>query len=71
MRNDDSDLLDRVVKRLIAIKSTLGRRVYRDAAKRALGGIARAALAEGERRAATRGSLSPAASETQSILQDE
>lgn len=54
MRNDDADLLDRVVERLVAIRMRLGRHVYRDAGRRALSGIARAALAEGERRARRR-----------------
>jgi hypothetical protein len=48
---DDADLLDLVAERLVAVRLRLGRHVYRDAARRALAGIARAALAEGERRA--------------------
>jgi hypothetical protein len=52
MHNDDADLLDCVVERLVAIKFRLGGHVYRDAAQRALTAIARAALAEGERIAA-------------------
>ncbi|MGD0641269.1 MAG: hypothetical protein ABSC22_11025 [Roseiarcus sp.] len=52
MRNDDADLLDCVIERLVAIRTRLGRHVFRDAGRRALSGIARAALAEGERRAA-------------------
>lgn len=49
MQTDDADLLDRVIERLVAIKWRLGEHVYRDAARRALSGIGRAAMAEGER----------------------
>ena len=49
MSNDDADLLDRVIERLVTIKSRLGAHVYRDAAQGALTAIARAAMAEGER----------------------
>jgi hypothetical protein len=48
------DLLLRVVERLIGIRSTLGPFVYRDAARRALLGIAVAAHVEAERRAGHR-----------------
>lgn len=51
MSDSDRDLLDRVVKRLAAIRRRLGDRVYRDAAQRALAGIGRAVLTEAERRA--------------------
>jgi hypothetical protein len=51
MRNDDDALRDRVVDRLHAIRKRLGARTFRTAAQKALVGIGRAALAEGERRA--------------------
>jgi hypothetical protein len=51
MSNDDDALRDRVVDRLHAIRTRLGSRVFRTAAHKAMVGIGRAALAEGERRA--------------------
>jgi hypothetical protein len=51
MSDSDRDLLDRVVKRLAAIRRRLGDRAFRDAVQRALAGIGRAALTEAERRA--------------------
>ena len=52
MPNDDDHLQNRVADRLVVIRARLGPRVFRSAARRALVGIGRAALAEGERRAA-------------------
>ena len=49
MGNDDDDMLDHAIERLVTIKLRLGAHVYRDAAQGALSAIARAAMAEGER----------------------
>ena len=51
MRNDDRNLRNRIAERLVTVQMRFGDPVYRDAAQRALAGIARAALAEAERRA--------------------
>ncbi len=48
---EDVALFDLVVERLAAVRLQLGPAAFRDAAGRALNGIARAALAEAERRA--------------------
>jgi hypothetical protein len=52
MPSDDDVLRNRVIDRLHAIRARFGSRDFRAAARRALVGIAKAALAEGERRAA-------------------
>jgi hypothetical protein len=52
MSNDDDALQNKVATRLQTIRTSLGTRTLRAAARRALVDIAKAALAEGERRAA-------------------
>jgi len=53
MSNDDDALRDKVAARLQSVRTRLGSRVFRAAARRALVGIGKAALVEGERRAAS------------------
>ena len=57
MSSRDDDLHERVIRRLASIRTRLGERVFRAAARKALVGIGKAALAEGERRAASRDSF--------------
>ncbi|HEY8162848.1 MAG TPA: hypothetical protein VIF34_11355 [Methylocystis sp.] len=50
----DGDLLDELTARLWRVRERLGARVYRAAARAALGAVGAAVLAEAERRAGVR-----------------